>query len=189
MSNINKHQQMNIQIIEKTFFLLNPYSTKFASLFLLHLSVNSEIKNLLFQHNIEENKLEIAESLRMIISHLENIECLKSIVKEILEKYEIYDFICTHHQLIGQIWLKTIESCLEDAFTPEVEEAWKDLYSLIIGLILEIEADKSSLKGINSIVKKLKAKAIAKKNSRENYLNQISFPNQESHLQLTASLG
>ncbi|MDJ0717966.1 MAG: hypothetical protein QNJ54_27715 [Prochloraceae cyanobacterium] len=161
---------MNFSHLEETFNFISPCDNQFAHLFWVNLLAYQEIRVLLARTNLEENAKKMTISLITIINYVPNRGQLKIFLKTQLEKYQFSEFICQHHQLIVKVLFQTLKSCLQDKWTLEIEQAWTDFSEMIISLILEIEQEKSSLQGINSILKKLKIKAIAKKTLRDTSL-------------------
>ncbi|MDJ0717887.1 MAG: hypothetical protein QNJ54_27315 [Prochloraceae cyanobacterium] len=161
---------MNFSHLEETFNLSSLCENKLARLFWLNLLAYQEIRVLLARNNLEENAKKMTISLITIINYVRHRGQLKIFLKTQLEKYQLSEFIYQHHLLIVKVLFQTLKSYLKEKWTLKIEQAWTDFSEMIISLILEIEQEKSSLQGINSVLKKLTIKAIAQKALRDTSL-------------------
>ncbi|MGK7914670.1 MAG: hypothetical protein AB4038_03870 [Prochloraceae cyanobacterium] len=154
---------MDIETLDRTFLLLKLNSTRLSSMLWLNLMSYPEIRWMLSSNDLLEKERETIRFLKGIFANIYQVNSLKNQLRTWLEKYELYEVIYRYHQIIREIFLKTLESYLGDAWTSEVKLAWTDLYNLIISLSLEIEQEKANHTALNCLIKKLKYQAIAQK--------------------------
>ena len=161
---------MNFSHLKETFNFISLCDKQFAHLFWVNLLEHQEIRVLSARNNLEENAKKMTIFLITIFNYVPDKGQLKVFLKTQLEKYQFSEFVCQHHQLIVKVLFQTLKSCLQEKWTLNIEQAWTDFSEMIISLILEIEQENSSLQGINSILRKLRIKAIAQKNLRDTLL-------------------
>ena len=164
---------MNLEILQETFTTIRLNSAQFAAAFYQNLFTDCpKVKSLFSDTDIKKQERKLMTVFVVIISNLHNVSYLKNLLKNLGKRHLKYGVIREHYHLLGETMLKTLEYFLQDKWTAEVEQAWKDAYQTIVNLMLEGAKDDrfsydDRLPHIPSIVEKLRAEAIAQKYLRD----------------------
>eukprot|EP00980_Cylindrotheca_fusiformis_P006965 scaffold1469_cov119-Cylindrotheca_fusiformis.AAC.9 len=73
-----------------------------------------------------------------------NMELLVSVLQDLGARHAKYDLVKVHYDMVGESLLYTLEKALGDAFTPQVKEAWVQVYGIITEQMMRGAAVKSS---------------------------------------------
>lgn len=60
-----------------------------------------------------------------------NMDTLVSVLNDLGAKHAKFDFTKVHYDLVGESLLYTLNTALDNAFTPKVKEAWVTIYDVI----------------------------------------------------------
>lgn len=76
-------------------------------------------------------------ALQFAITGLNQPQTIVAAIKQLGQRHAGYGVRDDHYHLMGEALLWSLAQTLGDAFTPEVETAWAEAYSLLAGLMKE----------------------------------------------------
>ena len=76
-------------------------------------------------------------TLQLAVIGLNQPQTVVAAIKQLGRRHTGYGVQDDHYYLVGEALLWSLAQTLGDAFTPEVEEAWAEAYSLLAGLMKE----------------------------------------------------
>ena len=162
---------MNIEFVEETLSLIDCRSSFFYHLFYNYLVDHPEMGILLRDRSVKRKLKRTINCLFLIIGNFRNSWLCKTIAIQIIEEKDmIADFILQHELLIGESFSKTLGYFLKKRWTPEVKQAWMDVYHATLDMIVEEQQRyKHSLWNFSNqtCFEKLRVKAVAKKALRD----------------------
>ncbi len=138
---------MNTKLVEETLSSLNYRSSFLYHLFYNYLIESSPETEILSSDYFGEYKLrKTMNYLFLIISNFRNPWLCKTLAIQMREeKYIILNFLVEHELAIGESLCKTLKFLLQKKWTPEVKQAWMDIYNATLKLVVEEEQrDKHS---------------------------------------------
>lgn len=86
----------------------------------------------------QRNKLR--NMLAAAVAGLSNINKLVPILQNLGKRHATYGVEATHYNDVGAALLSTLEVGLGDDFTPEVKQAWVDVYGVMANTMIEAAA-------------------------------------------------
>ncbi|NXY92746.1 NGB protein, partial [Alcedo cyanopectus] len=66
------------------------------------------------------------------VSHLENLACLEEYLCGLGRKHQALGVKVESFSTVGESLLFMLEKCLGPAFSPDVQEAWSQLYGAVV---------------------------------------------------------
>ncbi|MEY4484259.1 MAG: hypothetical protein RL693_1711 [Verrucomicrobiota bacterium] len=95
----------------------------------------------MFKHDIVLQSAKLIDMLATLISMIERPGDLMSELRLMGARHKSYGVKDEHYPLVGQALLAMVRETVADAYTPEMEEAWKALYAVVSGTMLEGAAE------------------------------------------------
>ena len=82
----------------------------------------------MFKGDIGAQADKLMETLGVAVSALKNPAALSPILAQLAKRHKGYGVRDEHYDKVGEALLWTLEQGLGEAFTPEVKQAWAELY-------------------------------------------------------------
>ncbi len=120
-----------IQLVQKTWKLVEPISEQAAELFYDRLFQLDPSSEKLFKSDMKEQGRKLMQALALVVHSLTNLEQVVPAVEEMGRRHADYDVTEEMYQTVGEALLWTLEQGLGDAFTPDVKEAWAEAYAIV----------------------------------------------------------
>jgi hemoglobin-like flavoprotein len=124
-----------ISLVQSSWARVMPISDAAATLFYDRLFALDPSVKALFRSDMREQKKKLMQTLAVAVDGLRNIPRLIPVLEELGARHAGYMVQDRHYDLVGQALLWTLREGLGDAFTPEVEAAWKRVYGLVAGVM------------------------------------------------------
>jgi len=128
----------NVEVLEQSFEQIKPRATQFVASFYENLFTHYPETQALFANtNMAKQQDHLLSTLILVIDNLRNPEELRETLKAMGARHLRYGTLKEHYPVVGTELLKTFESYLGDAWTPEVKQAWIEAYEAIAQEMLE----------------------------------------------------
>jgi hemoglobin-like flavoprotein len=86
----------------------------------------------LFRRPIVEQGGMLMQTLSLSVQLLDDLSTLVPALQQLAVRHERYGTTIAQFGPVGEALLDTLGKCTGDAFTPEVQDAWIEVYSLIL---------------------------------------------------------
>lgn len=129
------------QLVQSTFAQVAPIAPKAAELFYGRLfELDPDLKPL-FKGDMTEQGAKLMKTLGVAVASLNDLDSLVPVLQGLGRDHVAYGVQDAHYDTVGEALLWTLEQGLGDAFTPEAEEAWTEVYTLVAAVMKEAAAD------------------------------------------------
>ena len=129
------------QLVQSTFAQVAPIAPKAAELFYGRLfELDPDLKPL-FKGDMSEQGAKLMKTLGVAVAGLNDLDALTPVLQDLGRGHVAYGVQEAHYDTVGEALLWTLEQGLGDAFTPEAEEAWSEVYTLVATVMKEAAAD------------------------------------------------
>ena len=96
----------------------------------------------LFKGDMKEQGRKLMATIGVAVASLRNLEAVLPTVKQLAEKHVGYGVRDEHYGTVGAALLWTLEQGLGPKFTPEVKEAWTEVYGALSGVMIQAAKEK-----------------------------------------------
>jgi len=133
-----------IDLVQRTWRAVLPVGDTAAELFYGKLfSLDAGIRRLFRDDMIEQGR-NLTAMISVAVGALSKPERIRLAVRQLGERHAGYGVEPRHYELVGVSLLWALEKCLGEAFTPEVEAAWRATYAFLSTTMLEAACASSS---------------------------------------------
>lgn len=132
-----------ISIVQSSWAKVMPISDAAATLFYDRLFELDPSVRPLFKHDMREQKKKLMQTLAVAVDGLNNLPRLVPVLKDLGARHTGYMVADHHYDTVGAALLWTLHEGLGDEFTPEVEAAWTEIYTLVAGVMKSAAAEQS----------------------------------------------
>jgi hemoglobin-like flavoprotein len=120
------------RLVRETWKQVMPIADTIADLFYRRLfQIDPATRELFRATDMFAQRKKLLQTLGFAISGLDNLDVLLSTVEDLGRRHAHYGVTDAHYDSVGAALLWTLEQGLGGAWTPEVEEAWAEVYGLI----------------------------------------------------------
>jgi hemoglobin-like flavoprotein len=84
-----------------------------------------------------EQQKKLFKSLVLVVDSLRKSDILTGALKGLGTRHVKYGVLPEHYPMVGSTLLKVFAICLEEAWTPNVEQAWIETYRAIAQVMLD----------------------------------------------------
>lgn len=123
--------QNQIQLVQDSFAQVKPIADIAADLFYDRLFTLDPGLRPLFKSNLSEQKHNLMTTLSFAVAGLNKPERILPAVRQLGTRHGGYGVQAHHYQTVGAALLWTLAQGLGEQFTPDVEEAWTAVYTLL----------------------------------------------------------
>lgn len=128
---------LNVELLESSFLQIKEQETEFTTHFYTNLFADyPELKPLFANIHMEEQARKLFKSLVLVVKSLRRPDVLASTLKSLGTRHIQYRVLPEHYPMVGSTLLKTFSICLEEAWTPNTEQAWSEAYAAVTQLML-----------------------------------------------------
>ncbi|MGJ8679596.1 globin family protein [Paraglaciecola sp.] len=131
---------MDIQVInavQSSWKTVESIAPQAAALFYTNLFEAQPSLKPLFKGDIEQQGAKLMKMLGIAVNKLTELDVLVPELKKLAQRHVSYGVKDEHYGYVGEALLLTLEQGLEDAFTPDVEAAWTEVYGLVSKVMIE----------------------------------------------------
>lgn len=126
-----------ISLVKESFDLIEPIAPQAAALFYANLFDADPSLQRLFKGDMVVQGLKLMQMISLAVSKLGEPEVLMPALQNLGRRHAGYGVQDHHYDTVGAALLKTLRQGLGVAFTPEVEEAWTEVYGVLAGTMKE----------------------------------------------------
>ena len=121
----------SIALVKESFDLIEPIAPQAAALFYANLFEADPSLQRLFKGDIAAQSAKLMQMVALAIGRLDQPEVLQPLLRQLGQRHAGYGVQDAHYDTVGAALLKTLYQGLGVAYTPEVEEAWVDVYGAL----------------------------------------------------------
>ncbi len=126
-----------VDLVQKTWRSLMPIKDTAAELFYGKLfSLDPDIRAL-FTNDLKDQGRNLTAMISVAVGGLSRPEKIMLAVRQLGRRHAAYGVQPRHYELVATSLLWMLETCLAEAFTPEVRAAWVAAYDLLAGAMQE----------------------------------------------------
>ena len=130
-----------ITLVQTSFEAVKPISTAAAEIFYTKLfELDPKLKPLFpaaDEDKMKEQGNKLMTMLSGAVAGLSNIEALIPVLQDLGKRHVAYRVEKSHYDTVGAALLGTLDAGLGDDFTPEVKQAWTDVYGVMASVMIE----------------------------------------------------
>ena len=120
-----------IKLVQDSFRQVAPIADTAAELFYARLFELDPDLELLFKGNLSEQGRKLMQMLGLAVNSLDRMEQLLPVVRSLGTRHVSYGVRDRDYDTVGQALMWTLRKGLGQAFTPDVEAAWSDVYATL----------------------------------------------------------
>lgn len=120
-----------VKLIQTSFAQVEPHADLVAALFYRHLFALDPALRPLFRGDMKSQGRKLMGMLRMVVHGLERLDTLVASVEALGERHAAYGVCDAHFNTVGAALLATLADGLGDDFTPDVQAAWTEAYTIL----------------------------------------------------------
>ncbi len=126
------------QIVQSTFIKVALVSNQAGEWFYKRLfELDPAIKPLFTTVNIHIQSTKLMQMLAIAVTGLDHLDELTPILEDLGHRHVTYGVTREHYAIVKQALMFALAHVLALEFTPEAEEAWKQVYDLITSIMVE----------------------------------------------------
>ncbi len=136
---VNEGMSLKVNVLAESFDLVVPQKEAFAEAFYNRLFILYPQTSVLFKDtDMKRQQASLVAALALVISSLQksNTDQLASVLEGLGQRHVGYGVKPEHYPLVGDVLLKTFADFLGNKWTTELNDAWSDAYTAIVGLML-----------------------------------------------------
>jgi ferredoxin/hemoglobin-like flavoprotein/tRNA A-37 threonylcarbamoyl transferase component Bud32 len=127
-------------LVQSSFDLLEGQANAFATAFYDHLFQLHPAAAPLFENtDMTRQKKMLMDTIALAVRGLDDFGKIAPAVRELGERHVDYGATMRDYKFVGQALLDTLAQFLGDAFTPEAELAWREIYSTLVRTMTELD--------------------------------------------------
>ncbi len=121
----------SIQLVRETFDLVEPIAPQAAAMFYANLFAADPLLVPLFKGDMAAQGRRLMQMIALAVSKLDEPTTLMPALAQLGQRHAGYGVRDAHYDTVGVALLTTLRQGLGVAYTPEVEEAWTEVYGVI----------------------------------------------------------
>ncbi len=129
--------QNQITLVQSSFAKVAPNVDAVASLFYDRLFTLDPSLRPMFKADITEQGRKLMQIIAFAVNSLTNLESLVPHVQALGQRHVGYGVTQAHYQTVGSALIWTLQRGLGAEFTPDVEDAWVMVYTLLVAVATE----------------------------------------------------
>ena len=126
-----------IDLVQRTWRSLMPIKDTAAELFYGKLFSLDPGVRALFSNDLKDQGRNLTAMISVAVGGLSRPEKIMLAVRQLGRRHAAYGVQPRHYELVATSLLWMLETCLGEAFTPEVRSAWASAYDLLAGAMQE----------------------------------------------------
>ena len=130
-----------VELVQTSFAKVAPIASTAAEIFYTKLfEMDPEVKALFpasDDDKMKEQGNKLMTMLAAAVNGLSNVEALIPVLQDLGKKHVGYKVEKSHYDTVGAALLDTLAAGLGDEFTPDVKQAWTDVYGVMANVMIE----------------------------------------------------
>ena len=173
----SSNSNVEIELAETSFEKIKPCAIEFVSSFYENLfAAYPETRYLFSTTDMDKQGKKLLNSLVLLVEGLRTPKELIPVLKDLGARHKGYGIVTEYYPLMGEILLKTFADYLQEDWTPEVAQAWLDIYKITSDLMLEGAGVK-----VNAKLEQPENQAIPLPSSTKKTISHQHRTNQQNH--------
>jgi hemoglobin-like flavoprotein len=128
-------------LVRESFIRVLPIANIAAGLFYQRLFELDPSLRVLFKGDMTEQGRKLMSTIKMAVYSLERWDEIRPALQELGRRHAHYGVTAKHYDTVAEALLWMLAQGLGEAFTPEVREAWIELYTSIAATMQEAAAE------------------------------------------------
>lgn len=134
------------QLVQESWKQVEPIADTAATLFYDRLfTLDPALRPLFPSMDLGEQKRKLMQTLTIAVRGLDRLDQLTPALEALGRRHVGYGVQDAHYDTVGAALLWTLEQGLGDAFTPEVREAWAEIYHLVASVMQRAAAESTPI--------------------------------------------
>ncbi|XXX78048.1 globin family protein [Sorangium sp. So ce134] len=129
-----------IELVQWSWAKVMPISDAAAALFYERLFTLDPSVRPLFKNDMAEQKKKLMQTLAVAVDGLNNLPKLVPVLQGLGVRHQGYMVVERHYDVVGEALLWTLREGLGDAFSSDVETAWKEVYGVVADVMKKAAA-------------------------------------------------
>lgn len=122
------HQKL---LVQGSFAKVSPISEAVAKIFYSKLFELDPSLKPLFKGDMEDQGRKLMLMLKTAVDGLNHLDRIVPAVQDLGKRHVKYNVKSSHYETVGKALIMTLKEGLGEDFTPEVESAWIEVYTLL----------------------------------------------------------
>ena len=122
-----------IVLVRESFDLIEPIAPQAGAMFYANLFEADPSLQRLFKGDMSAQAARLMQMIALAVGKLDQPELLMPALQQLGQRHAAYGVQDAHYDTVGGALLKTLYQGLGVAYTPEVEEAWVEVYGVLAG--------------------------------------------------------
>ena len=131
------------KLVQSTFAKVEAIAEVAAELFYNKLFELDPALKPLFKGNMKAQGKMLMATLKLAVKGLDDLDKLVPVVQELGRRHKGYGVEPAHYATVAEALLWTLEQGLEEAFTPEVKQAWTNVYTVLAEAMIAAAATEA----------------------------------------------
>ena len=129
---------LNGELLEQSFAQIRNRESEFTAYFYTNLFADyPEVKPLFANTDMEMQRQKLFKSLVLVVDSLRKPDELTAALRGLGTRHVHYGVLPNHYPMVGSTLLIAFAHCLQNSWTPDVEQAWIAAYAAITQLMLD----------------------------------------------------
>ncbi|MCU0498799.1 MAG: globin domain-containing protein [Anaerolineae bacterium] len=120
------------QLIETSYRVISLQLDEVGAKFYDHLFTLDPSLRALFRTDIHQQGMKLMQTIGFAVSNLHMPEVLTPVLKALGQRHTTYGVKPEYYPIVGQALLATLAQVMGEDFTPELREAWAQLYQDLV---------------------------------------------------------
>ncbi|WP_010521624.1 globin family protein [Aquimarina agarivorans] len=148
-------ESKTIELVQGTFKQVAPIADQAAEIFYSKLFEKDPSLKPMFKGDMKQQGAKLMAMIGTAVNGLNNLEALVPAVQNLGKGHAGYGVEDKHYDTVGAALLETLDVGLGDAFTPEVKEAWTEVYTVLATTMKDAANSLPKEKGLTERKKRL----------------------------------
>lgn len=129
------------KLVQDSFAKIAPITDQAAALFYGRLFELDPALKALFRNDMTEQGRKLMATLGVAVASLDDLEGLIPVLRNLGRGHVAYGVQDAHYDTVGEALLWTLEQGLGEGFTPEVKDAWVEVYTIVATVMKDSAAE------------------------------------------------
>jgi hemoglobin-like flavoprotein len=126
---------MTIDLVQASWAKVMPIKVMASKLFYDNLFEADPSLKPLFKGDMEQQAAKLVLMINAAVNKLTDLNTLVPVVQQLGQRHETYGVQPAHYATVGAALLKTLGQGLGGEFTDDVEQAWAEVYGVMVGVM------------------------------------------------------
>jgi methyl-accepting chemotaxis protein len=126
-----------VEHVQQSWAKVVPIAPEAATLFYNNLFTLDPALKPLFKGDMNEQGKKLMQMIGAAVYKLDDLDTLVPILQNLGKRHGTYGVVPAHYGTVGSALLTTLSQGLGPAFTPEVKDAWANVYGVMSSVMIE----------------------------------------------------